>query len=1102
MTGPESEPVGSSAAQLPSPPSPPSPGDSARAPPPKRTLPFDIDQALSQPVKRLRYARRLLTQAEESPEPSSAGVVERISLRNFMCHDHLEIEFGPQLNFIIGHNGSGKLAVLTGLSVGLGAKASDTNRGNSLKKLIKRGKNTARITIVLANSGPELYKPDVYGSRVVVERVLQREGAAKYSLKLELGRVMLHKKGDLDEMLERFGIPVNNPMAFLSQDAARTFLTAALDLQKYKFYEMGLHIFQNKNDLQETSGHLVAMHSKIALLRDGVTAAAARRQDARKRYEQFKRGRDLKSDKRLLEAKLVWLEVQRLEEKRVMLEEKQEANRHAVVELETRMRELQEAVENHSAITREAERGAEQAREQQEKAEQEGHQLEEAADSANRARAVAEGEMALLLQTAEQNRAGIAERHQRIKAERDRMDRLNGGSGDELKLRLDQLEQERQELADKLVPLVAEIALYDETTARQAEPLETEVRDLDRQVGRLNHRRQELALLQLDLLQLFGRGTKAVLQEIAQRALQFKLTPIGPMGRYVGINPGFEEFLNPINTVLAKLLDLYLVSCREDERVLRQILQRHREFRGIIVRKPTRFDYSRGVPPPPLRLFLDAMAFKNEDVKYALIDLHHIELTVLVKHHDAARRVLAETQGNRISGVVTLFDRQLGQRYVKTKSGAHRVDPVIYVDRVLVLQTSGVLQQQIRDCEEQLKHVREQHRVKTLELGELKLERRQGKLALLKQERQVRDRTGEVAREARRAEAVLTDLGDLAVLLVLEEEIVHLQQELEVTGNGVRELEEDVEESRTRAEECHALVEQSKAARRAAARQVEAAQARIELLALDLEVNYSRIVQLERAREERNAKSAKYAETLEQLALHVAIKEADATAVMPRAECALDRDTDTEEQLARRLRHVQAAITDLELRQGTTFDDAQQELQEALASYDRVHAAYNEFQQVHGKIDQDVEERALELVEQVARWTDLMNRAFQLLLQHRGFDGELVFDHAAKELHMRVSKNGAELRGIETLSGGEKLFTQLALLLAIWQPMRARIRGLDEFDVYMDLVNRKMALRIMLLTLRKFPKLQTIFITPQEIADVDEISADDVHIHRIADPRG
>ncbi|XP_067879033.1 structural maintenance of chromosomes protein 6-like [Heterodontus francisci] len=68
------------------------------------------------------------------------GIIESISLKNFMCHACLgPFKFGPNVNFVVGNNGSGKSAVLTALIVGLGGKATATNRGYSIKGFVKDG---------------------------------------------------------------------------------------------------------------------------------------------------------------------------------------------------------------------------------------------------------------------------------------------------------------------------------------------------------------------------------------------------------------------------------------------------------------------------------------------------------------------------------------------------------------------------------------------------------------------------------------------------------------------------------------------------------------------------------------------------------------------------------------------------------------------------------------------------------------------------------------------------------------------------------------------------------------------------------------------------
>lgn len=40
---------------------------------------------------------------------SNAGIIKRIRLENFMCHDNLQIELGEWVNFITGQNGSKRL---------------------------------------------------------------------------------------------------------------------------------------------------------------------------------------------------------------------------------------------------------------------------------------------------------------------------------------------------------------------------------------------------------------------------------------------------------------------------------------------------------------------------------------------------------------------------------------------------------------------------------------------------------------------------------------------------------------------------------------------------------------------------------------------------------------------------------------------------------------------------------------------------------------------------------------------------------------------------------------------------------------------------------
>lgn len=69
----------------------------------------------------------------------------------------------------------------------------------------------------------------------------------------------------------------------------------------------------------------------------------------------------------------------------------------------------------------------------------------------------------------------------------------------------------------------------------------------------------------------------------------------------------------------------------------------------------------------------------------------------------------------------------------------------------------------------------------------------------------------------------------------------------------------------------------------------------------------------------------------------------------------------------------------------------------------------------------------------------------------------------------------------KSLSGGEKSFSTICLLLSLWEAINCPIRCLDEFDVFMDPVNRKIASH-MLIDAGKLATTQYILISPLGVA--------------------
>jgi chromosome segregation ATPase len=127
---------------------------------------------------------------------------------------------------------------------------------------------------------------------------------------------------------------------------------------------------------------------------------------------------------------------------------------------------------------------------------------------------------------------------------------------------------------------------------------------------------------------------------------------------------------------------------------------------------------------------------------------------------------------------------------------------------------------------------------------------------------------------------------------------------------------------------------------------------------------------------------------------------------------------------------------------------------------------------------------------------------FSYLLSERQFRGRVMMNHDAKELDINVepdlTKKTDAGRKTQTLSGGEKSFSTICLLLSIWEAMGSPIRCLDEFDVFMDNVNRSTSMTMMIQAARRSVGRQFILITPQSMANVQ--LGEDVSIHRMSDP--
>jgi len=114
---------------------------------------------------------------------------------------------------------------------------------------------------------------------------------------------------------------------------------------------------------------------------------------------------------------------------------------------------------------------------------------------------------------------------------------------------------------------------------------------------------------------------------------------------------------------------------------------------------------------------------------------------------------------------------------------------------------------------------------------------------------------------------------------------------------------------------------------------------------------------------------------------------------------------------------------------------------------------------------------------------------FNEILNDKGSSGTVEFNHKYNTLNLCVQKDATDAnsqqKDVKALSGGERSYTTIALLLALGESLETPFRVLDEFDVFLDPVTRKTVIDTLIVMAKKMNHRQFIFITPQDVSNVD-----------------
>ncbi|KAJ7988430.1 hypothetical protein DPEC_G00323470 [Dallia pectoralis] len=137
------------------------------------------------------------------------GSILRITMHNFLTYDHSIVYPGPNLNMIVGANGTGKSSIVCAICLGLAGKTAILGRGDKVGLYVKRGCGKGSVEIVL-------YKP---GGNVVINREIHVEN--NHSVWM-LNENHSSQKA-VEEEVKALQIQVSNLCQFLPQEKVGEF---------------------------------------------------------------------------------------------------------------------------------------------------------------------------------------------------------------------------------------------------------------------------------------------------------------------------------------------------------------------------------------------------------------------------------------------------------------------------------------------------------------------------------------------------------------------------------------------------------------------------------------------------------------------------------------------------------------------------------------------------------------------------------------------------------------------------------------------------------------------------------------------------------------
>eukprot|EP00771_Trimastix_marina_P002988 gnl/Trimastix_PCT/4168.p1 GENE.gnl/Trimastix_PCT/4168~~gnl/Trimastix_PCT/4168.p1 ORF type:complete len:1094 (-),score=409.15 gnl/Trimastix_PCT/4168:212-3493(-) len=1027
--------------------------------------------------------------AGSKPKLPLAGTIREVRLINFMNHTNYKTTFSPRINILHGPNGAGKSAIIVGIAVCLGCKASATTRARSMRDLVRTGASKARVTVVLNNQGRDAFRPQIFGDSIMIQRVFSRN-VSNYHICNAEGKLVEKKKEYLEQILNHFGIFVESPAQLMQQEEMKAFLHSVQATRLYELVSRSTYLTTIHEDLRSVKTN---HESTLRDLRDREVSLTLERGRVEELQREYQAVRHLEEDRvrlQQLKAKASWDRAGAFEAQVAKIEKQSDKWSKLVLattekrdEAQAKLQEAQADMEAHQGSSEEIIARAQQLQEQKRLVHH--RQLDEIQEIRHHE--------AKCKQHRKEASACI-ERAETTSAQLERLQQTAGREYEEQRAQLQQDIERLEAQQQKLEADAREIQQRANELGHAAQPLRQQRQELRASIGTAQNRDATIARHLSGLrqhrgtsntLRLFAPEMPAFLDLLRRNQAHFRLLPAGPVGALIKVHEEHRQWVPIVETYLTMqgMLSCFVCSCWEDERLFHRLLKQHFPTleQKIRVRVQRCRDPSQTyqmnpsqLPRPEYPTIHRIIECANPLVVNMLIDSSSIERIVMSPTREEGEDLIFRGGPN----AANVFQVWSLDGYAMQRRGrAEQSRDVQLFNRhigVSVEQRVAELERERATVVEELRALQNEDSRLDREIRAADAEKRQTAdrvRALKRQVHQVQDQADERRRR----------------LDTLEEPDLTL-------------LEADIEESRKRAEALEAKAADAAAqveTHRALKAQHEEEQARIqeERARIDEEVHREGeiVMEMETAIKQAEGHVAHYSTHLASYTgkkrdvdqkLGAARKEyedalTEAKSLAPEEPTGI---THSGRRLLSEIERIEAR-----LRTNAHGKDPQElhdRLQEAEAAFIARESSHNNTVQLAQRL-------GISLNKQFDRWKRLvvniyskLSQYFAEFLEHRRMAGELVADHVKKTLELHVDASGEEPgegRGAKGLSGGERSFTTMCLLLSLWKQMQwCPFHVVDEFDVYCDELTRRLA-STLLFKLARSSDSQYILVTPQSV---------------------